>query len=131
MPENEKPENEKPDNTNPWESEEWLDYADRFLAHTFPKIEDSSVFMALIPQGAGDLKFWLELGAGIMMDKPIMVVVPAGRPLPAKLTNIADAIIEMPPDFDTNAAARDRVGERITGAMDRVLARKARRDRKN
>lgn len=59
-----------------------------------PKMESSSASLSLCPDGEGDIKFWIETGAAIMLDKPIIVVAVAGREVPEKLRRAADDVIE-------------------------------------
>lgn len=61
-----------------------------------PKLEDSSFCVSLCPtQGPHkvDAKFAVELGAMIMLDKPIIAVVNPGTPLPKKLELVADKVV--------------------------------------
>jgi hypothetical protein len=59
-----------------------------------PKLRDSAVVMSLVPTGPTDIKFAVELGLSIMMDKPILAVVAPGTKVPDKLVRVADRIIE-------------------------------------
>jgi hypothetical protein len=59
-----------------------------------PKLEGSAVAISIAPgDGEGDVKFWVELGAMIMMDKPIVVVARPGQVLPQKLLAVADDVV--------------------------------------
>lgn len=60
-----------------------------------PKLEGSNLCVALCPdEDSGlDAKFCVELGAMIMLDKPIIAVVGPGRTVPAKLLLVADKIV--------------------------------------
>lgn len=61
-----------------------------------PKLENSSFAVALCPiEGPHkvDAKFAVELGAMIMLDKPIIAVVAPGTTVPRKLEQVADKII--------------------------------------
>lgn len=59
-------------------------------------INDSSVCVSIVPENAmqTDVKFAVELGFMIMMDKPIIAVVRPGTKVPSKLVLVADIIIE-------------------------------------
>ena len=70
---------------------DWVKRVERGLV---PKIDDSSVVVSLIPEGAIDIKFAVELGLSIMMDKPIIALIRPGIKIPSKLALIADRIIE-------------------------------------
>lgn len=61
------------------------------------------------------MKFWVELGAMIMLQKPIVVVAVEGRPIPPKLRAIADEIVTsnsgFPPASELEAAIRRVSGD--------------------
>lgn len=103
---------------NPFDSQEWLDYADDAMNEVVPKMADWAVTVALIPKGDTDIKFALELGMSIMMDKPIIAVVATGAAVPAKLVAVADAIVE-----DDGIGLG--LGERIHEVLVRVLRGRA------
>lgn len=57
----------------------------------FPKMKSSSISITIA--GEPDPKLCLELGAMILFDKPIIVLVPEGHTLPANLKRVAAAIV--------------------------------------
>lgn len=82
-----------------------------------PKMAGSALVASLVPDGDGDVKFWVELGASIMMDKPIIAVVLGDREVPPKLALIADEVVRCPEGVDPAAS------DELQAAMKRVLAR--------
>lgn len=83
------------DNTgDPFESDWWHAYAEHALTDLVPKLQDSSVTVSLVPRSETDIKFALETGMSIMLDKPIILVISPGTKVPDKLRKVADAIIE-------------------------------------
>lgn len=70
---------------------------DRFCDHArrelFPKMRRSTLVMTIL--GEPDPKLCLEIGAAILLDKPILVIVPQGRRLPLALRTIANKIVEV------------------------------------
>lgn len=70
------------------------------LEDMVPKLRESMFTLQLVPDDAGDVKFWVELGASIMFDKPILVILPHGVTCPPKLALIADEVVEMPEQVD-------------------------------
>jgi hypothetical protein len=88
---------------NPFEDKGWLEYADHVVNELIPKIQDSAITVSLVPEGkATDVKFAVELGFSIMLDKPIVAVVSPGTKVPAKIVAVADVIVEgnvSDPDF--------------------------------
>lgn len=81
-----------------------------------PKMESSAVVISLVPESReGDVKFWVELGASIMLDKPIIAVVLGDGPIPPKLRLVADEIVRCPKGVDPASS------ERLKEALGRVL----------
>lgn len=59
----------------------------------FPMVESSAIFMALVPP-EWDVKSAVELGAAILMDKPILAVGLPGRQVSGHLRRVADVVVE-------------------------------------
>lgn len=60
-----------------------------------PKIEESAYVASLVPTPEDvDVKFAVELGVSIMLDKPIFAIVAPGEKVPDKLLKVADKVIE-------------------------------------
>ena len=79
-----------------------------------PKLRGSAASVSLIPRGDVDVKFAVELGMSIMLDKPIIAIVTPGTPIPDRLARVADVILEgdlTDPTF----------GDRIQAAVTKVL----------
>lgn len=91
-----------PDDLSPAERRSW----DKFVAHVRGEVVDmvdsASFFMSLVPDGEVDVKFAVELGLGIMYDKPIVAVAMNGVKVPPGLRRVAHAVIEID-DVDTEA----------------------------
>ena len=66
----------------------------KMRANLVPMIRDSAVSVSIVPSGEPDVKFSVELGLSIMLDKPIIAVVTPGAKVPSKLVKVADEIIE-------------------------------------
>lgn len=84
--------------SDPFNTPEWRRYAKRVQADLVPKIYTSAVTISLVPTGETDVKFAVELGLSIMMNKPIIAVVTPGSYVPDKLRQVADFIIEGDPE---------------------------------
>lgn len=78
---------------DPFTGPEWDDFVKHCKEELLPKLDDSAMGMCLVPSGPTDVKFAVELGFLIMMDKPILAVVDPGVAVPPKLRAVADAII--------------------------------------
>lgn len=90
---------------SPEEKEEW----DKFVHHSrtelVSKLAESAMVMSLVPDKP-DVKFAVELGFAIMLDKPVVAVVQKGGTIPGKLRLVADWIIEVS-DLDTEEGQRE------------------------
>jgi hypothetical protein len=60
-----------------------------------PKMADSALTVQLFPNGEPDIKFAVELGLSILLDKPIIVVCEPGQILPDKMLQVADKVVEV------------------------------------
>lgn len=81
-----------------------------------PKLEDSAYCAVLVGGGDRekvDVQWCVELGAMIMLDKPIMAIAVAGQPIPNKLRLVADEIVELDSGLETDESQR-RVHEALT-----------------
>lgn len=76
------------------DDEEFAAWAERVQAHVLPAIQTSAATVSLVPDGETDIKFAVELGLSIMLDKPLIMVVQPGTKVPDKIVRVADRIIE-------------------------------------
>lgn len=106
-----------------WEDELDLDERarwERFVAyqreHTVKAMTDSAFVMSLVPgEGQFDIKFAVETGMAIMLDKPILAIATPGAKVPPKLARVADRVLYV--DIDTEDGRR-QVEEAIKGMSD-------------
>lgn len=102
--------------TDPWGDPEVREWVGHVLTEVVPKMEASSVTVSLLPEsGRGDVKFWVELGASIMLNKPIIAVVVGDGEVPERLVRVADEVVRLS-DLDDG-------GEELAAAIQRVLGR--------
>jgi hypothetical protein len=92
----------------------WDDFVDRARRDALEKIDSSAFVMSLVPRGPADIKFAVELGLSIMLDKPIVAVVMPGAEVPDKLRAVADEIVEADVDLEEG---RRKVHEAIDRRM--------------
>lgn len=79
---------------------EWDKFVANFREDALMKMTNSAFVAQLVPgKGSFDVKFAVELGASIMLDKPILAILLPGTEIPEKLRLIADEIVEA--DLDT------------------------------
>lgn len=100
------------DELEPEQRQEW----DRFVAyqreHTVKEMLDSALVISLIPsRGEFDVKFAVETGMAIMLDKPILAIAQPGASIPRKLLKVADRVLYNI-DMDTEDGRR-QVAEAI------------------
>lgn len=80
----------------------WEDLVAYTRREIVAKIADSAFVMSLVPSAGSDIKFAIELGTAIMLDKPIVALAIRGRDIPPGLRRVAHAVIEIG-DIDTEA----------------------------
>lgn len=103
---------------SPEDQEAW----DRWVKHvredTVTKMLDSAFVMQLVHEEAEvDIKFAVEVGLSIMLDKPLLAVAPPGTTIPKKLRKVADVIVYA--DIDTEAG-RQTLQREIERFMERL-----------
>lgn len=90
-------------------------WADDVSARLVPRMKASEA-VATVFTGRVDVKLAVETGVAVLLDKPLILVVPPGVKIPDKLVRIADRIVEWAPD-DTQATA-----DRVAAAMAQLIA---------
>ena len=81
-------------------------------------INDSAVVMSLVPaDGKTDVKFAVELGFAIMLDKPIIAVVQPGSKVSEHMIRVADEIVECNMETDED---REKLAAALDEAMNRI-----------
>lgn len=103
--------------SDPFNDPEARAWAQHAVDELVPKITDSAATVSILPDEAGldDIKFALELGLSIMLDKPLLVAVVPGRRIPERLRRVADELIE----FDEADPAG--TSKRLNAAVARVI----------
>ena len=99
----------------PEELEEWNEFVRHYREDVLPKMEDSGVFMTVVSPAKVDMKFAVELGMAIMLEKPIITMVLPGARVPEKLRAISEAVVHC--DMDTGKG-RDELIEVIRKVRD-------------
>ena len=96
------------------EFDKWVQ---RIREELIPKIKESDVFISITPSSPEevDVKFAVELGLAIMMDKPIIATCKPGTKIPAKLAAVVDRFVEM--DCDNMPESSQRLKEVIKDLM--------------
>jgi hypothetical protein len=81
------------------ERAEWEAFVEHERRSVVKQIAGAAFVMSLVPAGEVDIKFAVELGLSIMLDKPIVALVQPGTLIPDKLRRVADRIVVA--DVDT------------------------------
>ena len=80
--------------TNPLDDPEFHRWAADVREGMLPKLTSSAYVISLVPQGDSDVKFAVETGFAIMLDKPIILAITPGQHVPRKLMLVADDVVE-------------------------------------
>lgn len=89
---------------------EWQEFEKEVREELIPKLDESAIVASIAPTGKPDVKYAVELGMSIMLDKPIVLIVKKGQKIPVRLGRVADKIIEV--DFK-DAANMQRLSEQL------------------
>jgi hypothetical protein len=73
------------------------EFLSHFKREGLPALMSSGMMIALV-NAEPDPKMCLEIGAAVLLDKPIVVCVPQGIPVPENLRKCATRIIPMGPN---------------------------------
>lgn len=103
--------------SDPWNDPQAQEFITQVRAELVPMIDQSQFYVCLTPSDPDevDVKFSVELGVSIMLDKPIIVVVAPGSKLPPKLALIADHILDIDLRTEEGPAL---IAQRIAAIMD-------------
>ena len=85
------------------EDPEFIAWESHVRTNVLPKMQASALTVSLAPSGEPDIKYAVELGMSIMLNKPIFIVCEPGQVLPDKLLRVADKVIEV--DWRNDAKA--------------------------
>jgi hypothetical protein len=81
------------------DKEAWERFVTYQREHTLHAMADSAFVMSIVPKEDVDIKFAVELGMAIMLNKPLFCVVQPDAEIPDKLRRVADFIAFV--DIDT------------------------------
>lgn len=88
------------------EEKRWEEFVAHARQDAVAKIHQSALTVCISPPGSVDdcdVKQALEIGASILMDKPLVVVQMAGRTVPPGLRRAASHVVELEHDVDLQA----------------------------
>lgn len=91
------------------------DWLERVEMELIPMLKESAMVATIAPGEEPDIKVAIELGLTILLDKPLILVVPEGRWVPDRLRRAADAVVEW---SDDDVEMRRRLSEVMVGLPD-------------
>lgn len=109
----------RPREDDPWKDPTLIAWAKHVVKDMVPAMAESAFVISITPtSGEGDVKYWVELGAAVMKDKPLLVVVLPGTVLPKKLIAIADEIVYLPEGINPTGSTKlmeaiNRISEKL------------------
>lgn len=101
------------DSFTPAERAEWDAFVQHVREDALVKINSSAFVLSLVPRGEPDIKYAVELGLAIMLDKPIVLVAMPEAVLSERLRRVADEVIVA--DLDTEKGRKQ-----VADAMERI-----------
>jgi hypothetical protein len=105
------------DELDPEGREQWDRFVEHFRQEAVEMIAGSGAFISLVPtRDKLDVKFATELGAAIMLDKPIISLAMPGAVIPESLRRISAEVVEA--DIDTEEGR-----EQLIQALDRLFGK--------
>jgi nucleoside 2-deoxyribosyltransferase len=98
---------------DPDERADWESFVEHVRRDAVQKMSDSAFVASLVPDGEVDVKFAVELGLSIMLDKPILAIVTPGAKIPERMRRVADEIVEADVDVEEGRRAVMEAMERM------------------
>lgn len=101
---------------DPSRDREFGKFARSVIDDLVPKMKGSAHVMVVAPSKDEKLDVYLavQIGYAILLDKPLIAVVPAGRIVAERLLRIADHVVEMD---DSSDAGRERTMQKLQAIM--------------
>jgi hypothetical protein len=104
--------------SSPYDAPEFRQWADDMRKRLIPKMEESASVLMIAPNMSEkfDIEFALQIGASILLEKPLILLVHSGRTIPPKLRAIADRVIvsDLDPVSMNAADIQDQIKQAIT-----------------
>lgn len=97
------------DGGDPFSSTQFREFARHVREELVPELDSSAITMSLVPRDPQvlDVKYAVELGFSILLDKPLILLVHPGQVLPDHLVRVADRIVEV--DFANPEGAQESI----------------------
>jgi hypothetical protein len=95
---------------DPFDTAEWHDFVRHFREDAVHKIAGSAMVASIAPGDEFDVKIACEIGATLLLNKPLIILQLPGRPVPDALRKAAVEVVEC--DLDTRAG-QDHLASRL------------------
>jgi len=102
-----------------YQKPEVKDFLDQFDRNGLPKIISSAMVIA-INDGRPDPKMCLEIGAAVLLDKPIVITAMRGKPVPKNLQLVATRIIEIENPSEISESEKALIEDAIYEVMSSI-----------
>jgi hypothetical protein len=100
------------------------EFLERARHEMFPKMKSSAMVLSILPDGVKvDAKLALELGAALLFDKPIIIIVAKNEKVSPRLRMVADEYIEYEGGID-NPATQAKLQAAILRTVERLQAKR-------
>jgi hypothetical protein len=93
---------------------------DHFSKHGLPGMASSAMSVVILTDHPPDPKLCLEIGAAVLLDKPIIVTCARGTVIPANLKRVATSIVE------AESMMSEEMKTKLEAAINELLANDAR-----
>lgn len=95
------------------------EFLDRFEREVLPELKTSAITVGIF-SGEVDAKMCLEIGASVLLEKPLIMLVTKGAYIPVKLRALATEIVEVTwPMNERDEAATQAALKRVSHMLDR------------
>lgn len=97
---------------------EFDEYCEHVRKEVLPKVIESGVFISITPANPKelDIKFAVELGMAVMLDKPIIAIIRPGTKIPEKLARVVEHFVECDNGVE-DTGFQERLKNTITAFM--------------
>lgn len=104
-------------NKTPYDDDGFKRWADDMRKRLIPKMKDSANILMIAPnlsETKFDIQFAVQIGAAILLEKPLILVVGVGRVVPPKLLAIADKIVNVDFNDMNDAGMQEQIARALT-----------------
>jgi hypothetical protein len=97
-------------------------YLKHFQQEVLPHLINTRSVVVILPNDTIDSKLCLEVGAAVVMDKPILVVTRARTLVSSALEKIAAKIAVVEEEDWTTESAKEKIAAAVKSMMDSIIS---------